>query len=662
MFLVSGSYDRYNVYEVIAIINMKICEECGKLYQPRRKDQRFCKGPHSTVCKVCGKSFEYTCIPTEKPNTCSKECRKLYRVKCLQDKYGVRNVSQIPEVREKKKVSNASASSQDKMRKTCLERYGVERANQSPDVRKKISEALKSPEVRDKVRRTFQKHYGADHVFSSKQFRQEHHIDDIPKLESTKQSIRKSLFDKYRVTCISDIPQGKELAKSHRASTVKERYGEDCIFKTQKFKEDMKSRFGFENVIYNPDIRRKAFTNKQKKSSLEIRLKNMLDAYKIEYFQEHVVTEDSLMHSYDFYLPRYKILIDCDGEYWHSYISDPDGDRVRDDYDDVRLYLVPKDHIFHLIVENNFERDLRNLQKMIQKIENNTFDYNTDLFTWCRSIRFPYPTHSKDRMIKDYNSLFKCDVSSYNPYCKLGMSIINNFHKSIYHCSCGKFLSPYDGWNDDELLKKVIANRYIYQNNVDPSKVLQGFNVAKVAPKVSVFNPVLAKHICTKYLSEFSTIVDPFSGFSGRLLGTIASNKQYIGFDIRKEVINESKELINFLNLKNCFVKEQDLLMTSYTDEYFKYGMLTCPPYEDKEIYLQGQYCKSCDEWIDECIKRYKCKRYVFVVDSTIEYKDNVVETIQNSSHFSKAKEYVVVIDGLNENRHDPDNAVNTLK
>lgn len=52
----------------------------------------------------------------------------------------------------------------------------------------------------------------------------------------------------------------------------------------------------------------------------------------------------------------------------------------------------------------------------------------------------------------------------------------------------------------------------------------------------------------------------------------------------------------------------------------------------------------------------------MFVVDSTIEYKDNVVETIQNSSHFSKAKEYVVVIDGLNENRHDPDNAVNTLK
>ena len=53
---------------------------------------------------------------------------------------------------------------------------------------------------------------------------------------------------------------------------------------------------------------------------------------------------------------------------------------------------------------------------------------------------------------------------------------------------------------------------------------------------------------------------------------------------------------------------------------------------------------KTCDEWVDECVERYKCKRYVFVVDSTLKYQDNVVECIQNSSHFSKSKEYVIVI------------------
>ena len=53
---------------------------------------------------------------------------------------------------------------------------------------------------------------------------------------------------------------------------------------------------------------------------------------------------------------------------------------------------------------------------------------------------------------------------------------------------------------------------------------------------------------------------------------------------------------------------------------------------------------KSCDEWIDECMKRFSCKAYVFVVDSTKKYKQYVTETLHNSSHFSKSKEYVVVI------------------
>ena len=72
--------------------------------------------------------------------------------------------------------------------------------------------------------------------------------------------------------------------------------------------------------------------------------------------------------------------------------------------------------------------------------------------------------------------------------------------------------------------------------------------------------------------------------------------------------------------------------------------MLTCPPYSDKEHYIQDQVIKTCDEWIDECIERYKCRRYIFVVDSTVKYQNRIVEHIQNSSHFSKAKEYVIVI------------------
>ena len=626
-------------------MDKKICQECGKLFQPRRKDQKFCKGPHIAICVICGKEFEYTCSPNEKPHTCSKECKYKFMRQNLKDKYGVEYVSQIPEVIEKKKISNASEESQRKMKETCLKKYGVERANQSEEVRQKISNSLKSQEVREKTRQTFQKHYGVDHVFSSKEFREKYHINEIPRREATKRAVRRSVYERYGVTSIFDIPEVKKKSKEHREATVRKKYGENCIFKTKQFQDDIKERFGVDNVMKNPDVLRKVFTNKQKKSSLELRLKHMLDAYNIEYSQEYVLKENEIVHSYDFYLPKYKILIDCDGEYWHSYLSDPDGDRIRDDYDDVRLYLVPKDHIFYLIIESDFERGLRGLQKTLQQIDENIFDYDSEMFKWCRSVGFPYYKYTSERMIQDFNSLYKYENDKYNPSCKLGISIINNFHKSIYHCSCGNKPSPYEAWQSDELLKEVIANRYIYQNNVEPSKVMQGFNISKIAPKVTVFNPVLAKYLCKKYASDSNLIVDPFSGFSGRLLGCYTAGKQYIGFDVRQDVVDESNRLIEFLHVSNSTVQVEDLLQADHNNEYSGSIMLTCPPYADKENYFEDQVNKSCDEWIDECLQRYSCNRYIFVVDETIKYSENIVEDIQNSSHFSKAVEHIVVID-----------------
>ena len=50
---------------------------------------------------------------------------------------------------------------------------------------------------------------------------------------------------------------------------------------------------------------------------------------------------------------------------------------------------------------------------------------------------------------------------------------------------------------------------------------------------------------------------------------------------------------------------------------------------------------------IDICLRKFKCKRYLFVVDdrSTVKYKNNVVEKIKNRSHFGSNFEYVVLIE-----------------
>lgn len=623
-------------------MKIKICDECGAEFVPKTARQRFCKGPHLQICKVCGAKFEYSCSPVDKPNTCSKKCKEEYRKHVIKQKYGVENVSQIPEVRAKKQISNSSAASQAKMKATCLARYGVERAIYSPEVKQKLSESLKSKEVRDKVKTTFKKRYGVDHIFKLPEYRKQHGCDVVAKLDSTKAKVAETLLQRYGVTNIANIPGVKHKAQMKREQTMIQRYGASCLFKTREFKEYIQDNYGVDNVIQNKDVLKRAARNKQRKSSLEIRLHNMLDTYNIEYIDEYVLSEGRLVHSYDVYIPKYKLLIDCDGEYWHSYLSDPDGDRVRDDLDNVRVALTPEDHMFYLIVESDFERGLNGLRRILEKLDNDLFDYDSDIFKWCRSVGFPYYNYSEDRLRNEWARLRSHDFFEYSENRMFGISIINQFHRSIYDAHVFGSVSPKEAWDDDGLLKQTIANRLIYKNTVDPSKVLQGFNISKIAAKVSVFNPTLAGYICNRYLKDFDLICDPFSGFSGRLLGVTATGKKYVGRDINSNVIEEAGRIVQYFNIPNVQLYCEDVLSEP---KYVYPALLTCPPYYNKEIYADESVFHSCEDWIDIVLGKYECDRYVFVVDDPGKYAENVVEELKSKSHFRKSSEYIVVID-----------------
>ena len=402
------------------------------------------------------------------------------------------------------------------------------------------------------------------------------------------------------------------------------------------------NRTGYIHQSHNSSVRSKSAKTLNKMSKLESKVEALLSEYGIEYISHYMVANDdnTISHEFDIYLPKYKCLIDCDGLYYHSYLSDPNGKQVLDYYDEDRLSLIQKDHMFYLIVEGNEESSVKELIRILKSIDSGAFDYCGHIFNWCRSTGFPYPSYTEYRMDKDYNNLCKYDATTYKPSARLGNSIIQNFHKSIYDAHVGTNQSVKDAWFNDDLLKKVIQNRLIYINDVNPSKVLRGFNVSKICPRVSIFNPVLTRHLILTYLNDYETIFDPFSGFSGRLLGTASCGKNYIGQDLNEVAVSESNDIIKFLRLTNCSVTTKDILSDSGEYEC----LLTCPPYGSKEIYHNETSFKTCDEWIDEIISRYKCNRYVFVVDTTEKYEDHIVETIKSTSHFCKTLEYVIVI------------------
>lgn len=262
---------------------------------------------------------------------------------------------------------------------------------------------------------------------------------------------------------------------------------------------------------------------------------------------------------------------------------------------------------------------------------------------------------SEDSCKNEWMSLFNTNKSwSFS-------NIIKRFHQSICLANRRNMLCPFDGWgkikSDKILFEKLLRNRLTYNesfikhgipNEIPLHIYAQGMSIMRLYPEVSYFKPSLAKYLINKYLNDTEWILDPFSGYSGRMLGALACNKNYCGSDLCYISTQESEQIYNWLlnnfdNIQQVYIDNTDA-EELHSDTFD--ALFTCPPYEDIESWPDVQSTiHTCDDWIDICIKNNKCKKYLFVVDNKIEkWKSNIVETLENKSHFGKNIEYVVLI------------------
>ena len=399
--------------------------------------------------------------------------------------------------------------------------------------------------------------------------------------------------------------------------------------------------YGVPHVMSNPKIKHQQ-AKSARKSSLEGRFEEFLIQNNFSYIHGYMVEGTPYNHEFDFAIfkeDKLDILVDCDGTYYHGYETDENGKSVNTYIDDYRSQLVPEGVKFLICLEGEEEKAYSEVLKLIN------IDYNKyiqEVFNWCREVEFPYPKYKDNILNNSYNALLKSDVSNFSMNARYGMKIIDHFHPSIWKANKDGSISPYEAWQRDGLLIKCIKNRIIYKGcNLDRSKVLAGFSINKIAPKVSLFNPNLAKYIVDKYLSDYNIIFDPCSGYSGRMLGVCSLGKRYIGQDINSETVEESNNIIKYFNL-DASIECKDLLKDSGEYEC----LFTCSPYGSKEKWNQEIENKSCDEWIEEILSRYKCKEYLFVVDKTEKYLDYIVEELKNKSHFGSNLEYIIKISG----------------
>lgn len=550
-------------------------------------------------CKNCGKSVEYRDLQHGYREFCSRKCFWQYTTK-LQ-------------------------STKDKRKATCLDKFGTESYMASVDFKQKAEQtnlfvydcknAGGSAESVAKIKATKLANHGSENYNNIEQMKATKLVKYDNEWYSNREQALQTLAIKYNIDTITS-PFGISAVHDKSMRTLAEKYDMPTITSPFCIPEISKKALGHTSNMTKPEKKLNEFLTNRK--------------FNFQYGYE------CNGKNFDFAIfdvnNNLQILIEIDGLYYHGLIEDSNGKHVRGETDCERFSKVPEGVKFIVCDENKLEECFAEILKVYD------IDYNEWLNTILLNMpaEFPYPVYKDKRLLTDWNHLQHWD---WNPHSRVGISIVNNYHKHIWQSRVGNNLSPVECWQNKELLMRAIKNRVIYSSTLSSQAIAAGFNICKIAPKVSVFNPMLAKHIVKSYLSTYKTVFDPFSGFSGRMLGVCACGKKYIGQDINEIHVKESNEIIDKLKL-NAMILQKDIFES--TGEYD--CLFTCSPYNLKETWNELETNKSCDEWIDECLTRFKCKRYVFVVDKTEKYKDKIVEEISNKSHFSNAKEYILVI------------------
>ena len=567
---------QFVTYRALGIhLNKSHKDCCGQTYY-----DKYLKKPDEGVCPVCGEKCKFISFNEGYHKYCSVKCQSnatKEKAKLTKFKhFGKGKYFSDGAINRIADANHKNASERYKhYTQTCLEKYGVKNYSQTDECRKK-------------VKRSLLERYGDENYhnveLTKKRCLEKYGVENFMQRQDI------DIFTKYRERTGYSSPFANPAVIKKREENNLEKYGVKFVSQLHEIRVKSAQKYTYNDLGFD--------------SKWELAYFIYLTDNNIEFeYQPNIKMPYMFENKERFYMPDFKV----NGE-----IQEVKGPHF---FKDGKM-INPFDETMNALFEAKHQCMLNN---------------NVKIITDCSK----YLDYVNEKYTKDFLNLFRNNLDF--PYPK--NDIVKLYHHSIYDARVGKHLSPKEAWQDKKLILKSALNRLKYKGKCSPSDILQGFNVAKIAPKVSVFKPELAKRLVNTYLNDYETIFDPFSGFSGRMLGACACDKKYVGQDKNAIHVEESNRMIQDLKL-NAVVSCKDIFESSGTYDC----LFTCSPYKLKETWNENENDLSCDEWIDECLKRFKCKRYLFVVDDTVKYKDKIIETLENKSHFGSNYEYVVMI------------------
>ena len=169
---------------------------------------------------------------------------------------------------------------------------------------------------------------------------------------------------------------------------------------------------------------------------------------------------------------------------------------------------------------------------------------------------------------------------------------------------------------DENLMKSADIPEYAnYSQNV-----LKG-----VAPKTSIFDPVLCEIMYKWFNVDGGKIFDCFAG--GSVRGIVASmlGYNYTGIDLRQEQIDANYKNADKIGVSPTWYCDDSLNADKYVDDDSCDMIFSCPPYADLEVYSDDprdisnmeyeEFCNVYKKIIDTACRKLKKDRFaVFVV------------------------------------------------
>jgi tRNA1(Val) A37 N6-methylase TrmN6 len=279
------------------------------------------------------------------------------------------------------------------------------------------------------------------------------------------------------------------------------------------------------------------------------------------------------------------------------------------------------------------------------------------LFEYYRRTGFPYTVltdeQKKNRMgrvVKSKNILLEDDHLQQNPQ---GLDLANYYHPHMMTVpySNSKSRTPMETYESDSCLRDCI-NRWLELGKTpNPAGMRRILKTRNGSRSVVNYKSTIAKFIYDNYTQNNSKVLDPCSGYSGRLIGCIASNKNlsYHGIDpdgrtatgnmecasffsnLREEVFRERIYKFNFTFSLGC----AEVVMPELKENYDL--VFTSPPYYNVERYSEesDQSYKKFDsyqKWLSGFL-------YVIVDESYRLLKDSgkLALNVKNTSGYNIA-------------------------